>query len=317
MQRLAPWLPRSRRPFDPRSHLPESSGSGSTTETSCWSLPAHRRLIPAASRPIWPASSAGGSACPSSSSSSTPQASWATACKTGAWDVAFLGAEPQRAAEIAFTAAYLEIPSTYLVSRRVADPLRRRGRPRGRADRRGRPERRMALSGPYDQAREAGDDAGPRSPRSTCSCPRARGPGRPQAEAPDRRPETPGRPDPRRAVHGGPAGDRHPKNREASARFLRAFVEDVKASGLVAAGDSEPSPGGHPSLRPLRPSSTRPSARASEKSVAVSSDRMSPYVLTAFALALTLLLSGCQDKAAVGAEEQRPSPPGHRRVRSR
>ena len=27
--------------------------------------------------------------------------------KTGAWDVAFLGAEPQRAAEIAFTAAYL------------------------------------------------------------------------------------------------------------------------------------------------------------------------------------------------------------------
>ena len=35
--------------------------------------------------------------------------------KTGAWDVAFLGAEPQRAAETAFTAAYLEIPSTYLV----------------------------------------------------------------------------------------------------------------------------------------------------------------------------------------------------------
>ena len=37
------------------------------------------------------------------------------AAKTGAWDVAFLGAEPQRAADIAFTAAYLEIPSTYLV----------------------------------------------------------------------------------------------------------------------------------------------------------------------------------------------------------
>src|SRR5438093_7452586 len=36
--------------------------------------------------------------------------------KTGAWDVAFLGNEPQRAAEIAFTAAYLEIPSTYIVS---------------------------------------------------------------------------------------------------------------------------------------------------------------------------------------------------------
>ena len=35
--------------------------------------------------------------------------------RTGAWDVAFLGAEPQRAEEIAFTAAYLEIPATYLV----------------------------------------------------------------------------------------------------------------------------------------------------------------------------------------------------------
>ena len=35
--------------------------------------------------------------------------------RTGAWDVAFLGAEPQRATEIAFTAAYLEIPATYLV----------------------------------------------------------------------------------------------------------------------------------------------------------------------------------------------------------
>ena len=42
--------------------------------------------------------------------------------KTGAWDVAFLGAEPQRAAEIAFTAAYLEIPSTYIVP--AGSPIR-------------------------------------------------------------------------------------------------------------------------------------------------------------------------------------------------
>jgi polar amino acid transport system substrate-binding protein len=35
--------------------------------------------------------------------------------KSGAWDIAFLGAEPQRANEIAFTAAYLEIEATYLV----------------------------------------------------------------------------------------------------------------------------------------------------------------------------------------------------------
>ena len=39
----------------------------------------------------------------------------ADAGKTGAWDVAFLGNEPQRANEIAFSAAYLEIPVTYLV----------------------------------------------------------------------------------------------------------------------------------------------------------------------------------------------------------
>src|SRR5688572_33458278 len=35
--------------------------------------------------------------------------------RDGSCDVGFLGAEPQRAGEIAFTAAYLEIPVTYLV----------------------------------------------------------------------------------------------------------------------------------------------------------------------------------------------------------
>ena len=39
----------------------------------------------------------------------------ADAVKTGKWDVAFLAAEPQRANEIAFTAAYAEIEATYLV----------------------------------------------------------------------------------------------------------------------------------------------------------------------------------------------------------
>ena len=42
--------------------------------------------------------------------------------KTGMWDVAFLGAEPLRANEIAFTAAYLEIPATYLVP--AGSPIR-------------------------------------------------------------------------------------------------------------------------------------------------------------------------------------------------
>jgi polar amino acid transport system substrate-binding protein len=39
----------------------------------------------------------------------------ADAAGTGAWDIALIGAEPQRAAKIAFTAAYCEIEATYLV----------------------------------------------------------------------------------------------------------------------------------------------------------------------------------------------------------
>lgn len=39
----------------------------------------------------------------------------ADGARSGAWDVGFIGAEPQRAEEIAFTLAYIEIPATYLV----------------------------------------------------------------------------------------------------------------------------------------------------------------------------------------------------------
>ncbi len=46
----------------------------------------------------------------------------ADAVKTGVWDVAFLGAELQRASEISFTAAYAEIESTYLAP--AGSPLR-------------------------------------------------------------------------------------------------------------------------------------------------------------------------------------------------
>ena len=46
----------------------------------------------------------------------------ADAVKEGKCDVGFLGAEPQRANEIAFTAAYLEIPVTFLVP--AGSPIR-------------------------------------------------------------------------------------------------------------------------------------------------------------------------------------------------
>jgi polar amino acid transport system substrate-binding protein len=46
----------------------------------------------------------------------------ADAVKTGVWDVGFIGAEPQRAKEITFTPAYVEIEATYLVP--AGSPLR-------------------------------------------------------------------------------------------------------------------------------------------------------------------------------------------------
>jgi polar amino acid transport system substrate-binding protein len=46
----------------------------------------------------------------------------ADAVKAGAWDVAFLGNEPQRAADIAFSAPYLEIEAGYLVP--AGSPIR-------------------------------------------------------------------------------------------------------------------------------------------------------------------------------------------------
>jgi polar amino acid transport system substrate-binding protein len=47
----------------------------------------------------------------------------ADAVKQGAWDVAFLAGDPERASEIAFSAPYVQIEGTYMV--RKASPLRR------------------------------------------------------------------------------------------------------------------------------------------------------------------------------------------------
>jgi polar amino acid transport system substrate-binding protein len=46
----------------------------------------------------------------------------ADAATTGAWDVAFIGAEPQRASAIDFTEPYIEIEATYLVP--AGSPIR-------------------------------------------------------------------------------------------------------------------------------------------------------------------------------------------------
>jgi len=153
--------------------------------------------------------------------------------KTGAWDVAFLGNEPQRAAEIAFSAAYLEIPSTYLVPagspiRSVAEVDREGvriavaeqsayGLYLQRTIKHAKLVMTQGLDGSFDafvsQKLEALAGLKPRLLTDVQKLPGAR------------------------VLDGQFTGVQQsigtPKNREASAKFLRAFVEDVKASGFV------------------------------------------------------------------------------------
>src|SRR5215468_11770692 len=154
--------------------------------------------------------------------------------KTGAWDVAFLGAEPQRANEIAFTAAYLEIPATYLVP--AGSPIRsvaevdREGVRIAVADRsayglylartikHAKLVTTQGLDSSFEvfvsQKLEALAGLKPRLLTDVQKLPGAR------------------------ILDGQFTAVQQaigtPKSREASARFLRAFVEEVKASGLVA-----------------------------------------------------------------------------------
>ena len=158
----------------------------------------------------------------------------ADAVTRGAWDVAFLGAEPQRANEIAFSAAYLEIPVTYLVP--AASPIRNLAD----VDRTGV---RVAVS-----ARSAYDLFLSRSLRHATL---VRAEGLPAAfelfksqrlEAlAGLRPglladsgKVPGS----RLLEGQVTAVRQaigtPKARMVGARYLREFAEEVKASGLVA-----------------------------------------------------------------------------------
>ena len=158
----------------------------------------------------------------------------ADSVRTAAWDVAFLGAEPQRANEIAFTAAYLEIPSTYLVP--AGSPIRS-------VDEVDRPGVRIAvadasayglyldrtikhatlvktkgLDGSFDAfVRDKLEALAGLKPRLLTDVQKLPG---------------------ARILDGQFAGVQQAigthKNREAAAKFLRTFVEDVKASGFVA-----------------------------------------------------------------------------------
>ena len=156
------------------------------------------------------------------------------AVRTGAWDVAFLGAEPQRASDIAFTAAYLEIPSTYLVPagspiRSIAEVDREGVRIAvaaqsayglflSRTVKHARLVETKGLDASFEvfvaERLEALAGLKPRLLMDVAKLPGAR------------------------VLDGQFTAVQQaigtPKGREAAAKYLRAFVEEVKASGLVA-----------------------------------------------------------------------------------
>ena len=156
------------------------------------------------------------------------------AIKAAACDVGFLGAEPQRANEVAFTAAYLEIPVTFLVPpgspiRAIAD-----------IDRDGV---RVAVSerSAYDlyltrTLKKAKLVRAPGIPASydvfVQQKLEALGGLKPKlVEEAERLPGS-------RVLEGQITGVQQaigaPKGREAAAKYLREFAEDVKRSGFVA-----------------------------------------------------------------------------------
>ena len=158
----------------------------------------------------------------------------ADAARTGAWDVGFLGAEPQRANEIDFTAAYVEIEATYLVP--PGSPLKTIAE----VDRKGV---RVAV------AEKSAYELYLTRSLKNAELVRIKGPDaafqqfvadnldalaglRPRLVADQEK--LPGS----RLLAGSftavqqAAGT--PKGRPAGAKFLRAFIEDIKASGLVA-----------------------------------------------------------------------------------
>lgn len=159
----------------------------------------------------------------------------ADAVATGAWDVAFIGAEPQRAASIAFTLAYVEIPATYLVP--AGSPIRKLAdvdRPGVRIATAARSAYDLYLSRNLKHAQLVRAEGLPASydlfvrerlevlsgllPRLTTDL--ARLPGA-------------------RILDGRFTAIQQaigtPKARSAAAQYLRQFVADIKASGLVAA----------------------------------------------------------------------------------
>jgi polar amino acid transport system substrate-binding protein len=158
------------------------------------------------------------------------------ALKTGAWDVAFLAIDPARAAEISFTAPYVVIEGTYMVP--ADSPLRAIGD----VDREG-VRVSVGNKSAYDlyltrTLKHARIIRVPTSPDAIEIFLRdkleaAAGVKQPLLQFAKTNPSV-------RVMDGRFMAIEQamgtPKGREAGARYLREFVEEVKASGFVAAG---------------------------------------------------------------------------------
>ena len=159
------------------------------------------------------------------------------ALKAGAWDIALLAIEPVRAAEIDFTAPYVLIEGTYMVPKdsplKVIADVDRAGRAH-----RGRPRLGLRpLPDPHHQERHHRARRGRRRARDDRAVRRrqARGRGRREAAAGRLRQDQSERAGDGRPLHGDPAGHGHAQGpRRRRARYLRGFVEEMKASGFVA-----------------------------------------------------------------------------------
>jgi polar amino acid transport system substrate-binding protein len=157
----------------------------------------------------------------------------ADAAKSGKWDVAFIGAEPQRAKEIDFTAAYVEIEATYLVP--AGSPIQSIGE----VD---KPGIRIAISGrsAYDLYLERNLKHAQRVPERGDAVLKVFLSDKLDAMAGLR----PGLMKEQAKVPGSRILDGNfttvqqaagvPTGRPAGARYVREFIEDVKATGLVA-----------------------------------------------------------------------------------
>ena len=160
----------------------------------------------------------------------------ADAAKTGAWDIAFLAADPARANEIDFTAAHIELEGTYLVP--AGSPLQRVedvDRPGVRIAVTAKSGYDLFLSREVKQAQLVRAATTPESIdmmtaqkldavaglRTTLNAAAPRFPGS-------------------RVLSGRfmtiPQAAGVPRGRPAAARYVRQFIEDMKASGFVAAG---------------------------------------------------------------------------------